>query len=46
MEKDRANFCDWFGPADNAGAAAGGQSASSTAADEARKAFMSLFGDE
>ena len=41
LDKDRANFCDWFTPAENAGSAAGGSDGSS----EARKAFDDLFSD-
>ena len=41
-DKDRANFCDWFSPAPDAGAGkkAGGSDQS------ARKAFDSLFSDD
>ncbi len=42
MEKDRANFCDWFTPAEDAGAGKGGPGPG----DGARSAFNSLFGDD
>ena len=41
-EKDRANFCDWFVVADDAGAGASGPSAG----DEARRAFDDLFSSD
>ena len=48
-EKDRANFCGWFSPAEDAGssrgAGAGGADAAD-AVDAARAAFNSLFGDD
>lgn len=40
-EKDRANFCDWFRPAADAGKRVAGQDRS----PDARKDFDNLFGD-
>lgn len=39
-DKEKANFCDYFKPAENAGLASG-----NSKADEAKKAFNALFGD-
>lgn len=45
-EKDRANFCGWFSPAEDAGSSRGAGAGGSDAADAARAAFNSLFGDD
>lgn len=48
-EKDRANFCGWFSPAEDAGSsrcAGAGDSDAADSADAARAAFNSLFGDD
>ncbi len=42
LEKDRANFCDWFSPAADAGA---GEKNDSSKGD-ARQAFADLFGND
>lgn len=42
VEKDRANFCDWFTPAADAGA----RNIENESAGESRKAFDELFGDD
>ena len=42
IEKNRANFCDWFSPAADAGAGKDGDDGR----DDARRAFDSLFGDD
>jgi len=42
LEKDRANFCDWFTPAADAGSGA----ADNGGEDNARQAFADLFGDD
>lgn len=41
-EKDRANFCDWFTPAADAGAGKDSEGS----AGNSRKAFDALFGDD
>ncbi|MCG8452421.1 MAG: hypothetical protein MI717_04470 [Spirochaetales bacterium] len=43
LDKDRANFCDWFSPAQDASAQTEGDSSSQEAA---RQAFADLFGDD
>ena len=45
-EKDRANFCGWFSPAEDAGSSRGVGAGGADAADAARAAFNSLFGDD
>ena len=42
LDKDRANFCDWFIPAEDAAARKTG----SSKIDNARKAFSELFGND
>jgi len=46
-DKERANFCEYFTPADNAAAHSGSeaQSRSRQKEEEARKRFRDLFGD-
>jgi hypothetical protein len=42
MDKDRANFCDWFSPASDAGS----QRSRNDNSGAARQAFADLFGDD
>ncbi len=42
LDKDRANFCDWFTPALNAGTGKD----ENDGKDNARQAFADLFGDD
>ena len=42
LDKDRANFCDWFTPASDAGAGKD----ENDGKDNARQAFADLFGDD
>ena len=45
-EKNKANFCGWFSPAEDAGAGPAAGSDAEDAADAARAAFRNLFGDD
>jgi len=43
VEKDRANFCDWFRPSSRTGRAASQRAAQE---EQGRQAFADLFGDD